>query len=181
MEAETVVVPRRSLIVLCGPTGAGKSTFARDVIQRNDLASTALVSSDACRLMLCDDLSSVAPDEWPVLQLKTFDLFVTIVGMRVSLDRPTIADGVNLYLDVRPRLRELARTHGFPCTLVVFDMTVETCLLQNTQRSHRMPAEQIRDQRQLLDEAIPHLAEEEWDHVVTLNEQRRMVPLALNE
>ncbi|MGN6698880.1 MAG: AAA family ATPase [Thermomicrobiales bacterium] len=93
---DTVILPHRSLIVLCGPAGAGKSTFASAIVQRNGLANTAVVSSDACRLMLCDDIRSVTADQWSTLQPHTFQLFLTIVGMRLSLGRPAIADGVNL-------------------------------------------------------------------------------------
>jgi predicted kinase len=181
MDDGTMTLPRRSLIVLCGPAGAGKSTFASDVAQRNGLAPTAVVSSDACRLMLCDDVRTVARGEWPVLQPMTFELFLTIAGMRLGMGRPTIADGVNLHLELRPRLRELARRHGRPCTLVVFDVAVETCLAQNARRERRMPEEQIRGQRRLLEEALPRLAGEGWDNVLVLNERRRSVPIVLDQ
>lgn len=75
---DAVTLPPRSLVVLCGPAGAGKSTFAGSVVRSNGLASTTVVSSDACRVLLCDDPRTVARELWPVLQPKTFDLFLTI-------------------------------------------------------------------------------------------------------
>jgi predicted kinase len=170
---ETVTLPRRALVVLCGPAGAGKSTFAGDIVRSNGLAPTTAVSSDACRVLLCDDPRTVAPELWPVLQPKTFDLFLAIVGMRLSLGRPTIADGVNLHMELRPRLLELARTHGATSVLVAFDVSLETCLSQNAQRARRMPEEQIRAQRQALEACLPGLVGEGWDHVLRLSEERR--------
>src|SRR6478609_5806141 len=104
LDNEALTLPRRSLIVLCGPAGAGKSTFASDVLQHNGLANTAAVSSDACRLLLCDDIRSVTRDQWATLQPQTFQLFLTIIGMRLSLGRPAIADGVNLYPELQSGL-----------------------------------------------------------------------------
>jgi predicted kinase len=170
---DALSLPRGSLVVLCGPAAAGKSTLAAEIVRVNGLASTAVVSSDACRLLLCDDTGSVAPSEWPVLQPNTFDLFVTIVGMRLAIGRPTVADGVNLHMELRPRQLEQARRHRCPNALIVFDVALETCLAQNARRARRMPEEQIRAQRRALDEQLPLMADEGWDRVVRLDDQRR--------
>jgi protein phosphatase len=143
MATEPLALPRRSLIVLCGPAGAGKSSFADGVVPANRLAATAVVSSDACRLLLCDDTASVGRSEWPILQPNTFDLFVTIVGMHMSIGRPTLADGVILPMELRPRRLDLARRHHYRSVLVVFDVSLETCLSQNAGRARQMPAEQL--------------------------------------
>jgi predicted kinase len=166
--------------VLCGPAGAGKSTFAREFVQRNGLAATAAVSSDACRTMLCDTIGSVAPDEWPILQPMTYELFLSVIGMRLALRRPTLADGVHLHMELRPRLRELARTHRCTSALVVFDMALETCLSQNAPRVRPLPEETIRRQRRALDAALPGLGEEGWDQAVMLNDERRALPIVLD-
>lgn len=146
MVDRAVIFPRRSLIVLCGPAGAGKSTFASDVAQRNHLAPTAVVSSDACRLLLCDETSSLTAAQWATLQPSTFRLFLTIIGMRLSIGRPALADGVNLHSELRTGLLGHARTHEYRSALVVFDMSLETCLVQNEQRAvaRRIPEWQIR-------------------------------------
>jgi predicted kinase len=182
MANDVLTLPRRSLIVLCGPAGAGKSTFAGDLVQRNRLAATAAVSSDACRLMLCDETGLLTKAEWATVQPTTFRLFLTVIGMRLSLGRPTLADGVNLHGELRTGLLGLARSHDYRTLLVVFDMSLQTCLAQNEQRAEtrRIPEGQIRAQRQALDEALPRLAEEGWDRVVVLDDQRRTVPIDLD-
>jgi protein phosphatase len=175
----TVTLRRRSLVVLCGPAAAGKSTFADEVVWRNRLARTAVVSSDACRLLLCDDTGSVGPAEWPILQPNTFDLFLTFIAMRMAIGRPTLADGVNLHMELRPRLLGLARTQGYPSALAVFHVPLEVCLSRNAQRGRRIPEDQIRAQRRALDEAMPHLAGEGRDQLVVLNDRRRTVPIVM--
>lgn len=180
MTNDVLTLPRRSLIALCGPAGAGKSTFAGDVVRRNRLATTAAVSSDTCRLMLCDETSSLTEAQWATLQPSTFRLFLTIIGMRMSIGRPALADGVNLHPELRTGLLGHARTHEYRTALVVFDMSLATCLVQNEQRARHMPEWQIRGQRQALDDAIPRLAEEGWDHIVVLNERRRTAVIELD-
>jgi len=182
MTDDLLTLPRRSLIALCGPAGAGKSTFARDFIQRNDLPATTVVSSDACRLMLCDDPRSVAPEQWARLQPNTFQLFRVVIAMRMRLGRAVLADTVNLYGDLRPEMLTFAQTQEYRSALVVFDIPLETCLAQNQQRdpARRIPEPQIHDQRRLLDEALPRLAEEGWDHIVVLDERHPTPAIAMN-
>lgn len=183
MPNDALTLPRRSLIVLCGPAGVGKSTFAGDVARRNGLAATAVVSSDACRLMLCDETDSLTDAQGATLQPNTFRLFLTVVDMRMSIGRPALADGVNLHRELRTELIGLARTHDYRSTLVVFDRSLDMCLTQNEQRAaaRRIPERQIRAQRQALDELLPRLADEGWDHVVVLDGQRRSVRIHLED
>ncbi len=181
MANEVVSLLRRSLIVLCGPAGSGKSTFVSSIVQHNHLTPTAVVSSDACRLMLCDETRSLTQEQWAILQPNTFQLFLAIIGMRMNIGRPTIADGVNLHRELRTGMLDLARKHEYPTALVVFDMPLEACLTQNVQReeSRRIPEWQIEAQRKALDEAMPRLSDEGWNQVIVLNEQRRTVLLDL--
>lgn len=45
-----ISIPNLSLVILIGPSGSGKSTFAR-----KHFRPTEVLSSDACRGMVCDD------------------------------------------------------------------------------------------------------------------------------
>ena len=168
-------IPRRSLIALCGPAGTGKSTFARMLIERNHLLPTTVVSSDRCRLLLCDEVRSLTNAQWSLLQPETFRLFLTIVGMRMSIGRCTIADGVNLHPELRAGMLASARQHRYPTMLVVFDIPLAVCLAQNEAREadKRIPDHQIRAQREGLDTIMPQLSDEGWDQIVILDEHRR--------
>ena len=53
-----ITVPQRALVVLSGPAGAGKSTFARRIIHEHreqGFQPTMIVSSDQCRALVSDD------------------------------------------------------------------------------------------------------------------------------
>lgn len=106
-------------------------------------------------------------------------MFLTIVGMRLGIGRPAIADGVNLHPELRTGLLGQARAHRYPSALVVFNRSLETCLAQNERRARHMPEWQIRGQHEALHDTMPRLTEEGWDHVVVLNDERRTLALDL--
>jgi len=179
MNHNSLTLPRRSLIALCGPAGAGKTTFVSDIAAHNHLAPTATVSSDSCRLMLCDETRTLTREQWGILQPNTFQLFLTIIDMRMRVGRCTIADGVNLHNELRTGMLDSARKHDYHTALIVFDLSLETCLTQNKQREayRRIPDQQIQAQREALDEIMPRLSDEGWNQIVVLNEHQRSVLL----
>lgn len=175
-------LPQRSLIALCGPAGSGKSTFVRKLIEHNHLLSTTAVSSDNCRLLLCDETRTLTNEQWSILQPSTFQLFLTIIDMRMNIGRCTIADGVNLHPELRSGMLASARQHRYQTVLIVFDIPLALCLSQNTDReaSKRIPDHQIRAQREGLDTVLPLFCEEGWDQIVILNEHRRAEMFTIN-
>src|SRR5688500_2357138 len=109
-------LPRRALIVLCGPAGAGKRARlrrARGLLGRVPPAAPR-------RSPVRGPVGLANSPAQPVRPVRH------VVGMRLSIGRPTVADGVNLHLNLRPRLLEKARAHGCPGVRVVFDVTLVT-------------------------------------------------------
>src|SRR5438128_11983786 len=80
-----VRVPDPSLVVLCGPAGSGKTTFAR-----RHFRDTAIVSSDRCRAMIADDEANIR------VSRDAFELFHAINEMRVRHRRLTRAASTGL-------------------------------------------------------------------------------------
>jgi predicted kinase len=99
--------------------------------------------------MLCDAVPPATDPRWPPLQHATFRLYATIIEMRMQLGCPVISDAVNLSGDLLGGLRRLAQQYQYRTLLVVFDLPLETCLLQNTQRdvASRILEAMIRAQR----------------------------------
>ena len=115
----TIIIPRRSLLVLCGPAGSGKSTFARHLIDKHsdeDFRSTMIVSSDSCRALICDDEANQQ------INRDTFDLFYYIIHKRMFQNRFTIADSTALQASARHRLIEVAQQHHYTrhCSFLMF-------------------------------------------------------------
>src|SRR6266516_3926374 len=112
-----IIIPRRSLLVLCGPAGSGKSTFAKHLIDKHrheDFQPTMIVSSDRCRALVCDDEGSQQANR------DTFDLFYYIIHKRMFQNRLTIADSTALQPEARHRLLGLAERHNYHTCLLIF-------------------------------------------------------------
>ena len=157
---KTIKVPRRTLLVLCGPAGSGKSTFA---VQR--FPATTIVSSDHCRAMICDDENNQQVNR------DAFELFHFIIQKRLSLGRFTVADSTALQPDARRKLRDLSRRFGFYGCLLIFNIPPEICLERNKSR-HRLVEEQVIPYHTgLLQRTIHDTPGEGWEQIHLLGEQ----------
>ena len=154
-----IKVPRRTLMVLCGPAGSGKSTFAA---QR--FGATIIVSSDHCRALICDDETNQQVNR------DTFDLFYYIISKRLFLGRFTVADSTALQAEARHRLRELSRRFGYLGCLLIFNVSAETCLARDLVRERKVGAQVIAYHMGLLQQTLRDAPYEGWEQVHVLGE-----------
>jgi len=164
----TIILPYRTLLVLCGPAGSGKSTFAQQIVTRHknkDFQTTMIVSSDACRAMVCDDEANQQVNR------DTFDLFYYIIGKRMYQNRFTIADSTALLPDARQHLLDLAQRHHYRNHLLIFNVSFETCMQQDQQRRRKVGEQVIAYHTGLLKQVLLDTPGEGWDGMSILNEQ----------
>src|SRR5580698_11116831 len=95
-----ISVPKLSLVVLIGPSGSGKSTFAR-----KHFLPTEILSSDACRGMVSDDVNNQAVTN------EAFDVLHFVVAKRLELGRLTVIDATNVQPESRQPFVQLARQY----------------------------------------------------------------------
>ena len=155
-----IKIPRRTLLVLCGPAGSGKSTFAT---QR--FTATTIVSSDHCRAMICDDENNQQVNR------DTFELFHLIIQKRLSLGRFTVADSTALQPDARRKLRDLSRQFGYFGCLLIFNTPPEICLERNKVRHRFVEKRVIPYHAGLLQRALLNSPQEGWEMIHILGEQ----------
>ncbi len=153
-------IPNPSLVVLCGPAGSGKSTFAA-----RHFPPTTIVSSDRCRAMLGDDERNLA------VSPEAFQLMHTIIDRRLHLRRLTVADSTALKPEARRALLEIGRRHAVPVTLIVFDVPEDRCYLHDTRRDRRVGRPVIANQVGLLHEALRTIPSEGFDAVTVLDDE----------
>jgi predicted kinase len=169
--AVTLHLPSRSLVLLCGAPGSGKSTFA----ERHFLWSQ-VVSSDRCREMVCDDEENMA------VHREAFSLLRFIVRLRLSLGRFTVIDSTALERKHRTAYVSMAAQYNFHPVAILFDVPYELCLRQNESRSRRVPPEAIRHYHNLLQKTKISVRNEGFDRVFILNpEQIRTARIAFED
>ena len=154
-----VAVPPDALLVLVGPSGAGKTTFAARAV-----APTEVLSSDAMRAMVADDASDQTATE------AAFELLHAALGFRLARGRLTVVDATNVEARWRTPLLALARRHGRSAVAIVFDLPLELCLKRNAARMRgAVPEAAIRRQHQRMRRSLGELAEEGFGSVVRLS------------
>jgi predicted kinase len=152
--AREMQISTRTLIVLCGTAGAGKSTFAMQHFE-----PTQVVSSDICRALICDGdrTQNVDPD--------IFDLFYFLIQKRLKLGRLTVADSTALYDFARRRLLDLAHDADYHTCLLVFNVPRAVCLQRDQQRPRKVGDKEI-----FIQDALQHIHHEPWEQIHVLGE-----------
>ena len=153
-----IVVPGRTRLVLCGPAGSGKSTFAAQHFS----PTTTIVSSDYCRAMICDDANNQQVNR------DTFDLFHYVIQKRMFLGRFTVADSTALQPDARRKLRELSRRFGYYGCLLIFNTPADICLARDKLRQRMVGEQVIAYHDGLLQRALLEAPYEGWEQVQVL-------------
>ena len=154
-----IVIPRNSLVVLCGPAGSGKSTWAS-----THFSPTQVVSSDECRGLVFDDPADQS------VSGHAFDVMHFIIEKRLALGRMTVADATNLRCEHRRTLIQIARRFHFNTVAIVFDVSAETCLSRNAERHRKVPQDALMNQHALLENTLKTIDKEGFNYVFRLNE-----------
>ncbi len=169
-----IKIPASSLVVLCGPAGCGKSTFAR-----KNFKPTQIVSTDHCRAMVSDDESNISSS------YRAFKVFRCIIEQRLALGRLTVADSTALTRKARRELLEMGRAYDFQIIILVFNIPLETCIKRNLSRSRVVSEKVLASHSRQLKKTLEEIKREGFDgiHILDLEEKENtsvhVIPLPL--
>ena len=153
-----LAVPGDALVVLVGPAGCGKSTFAA-----RDFLPTQIVSSDQCRALVSD-----AEDD-PRASRDAFALMHFIADKRLKRGRLTVADATNVTFEKREELLAIARRHRRPAVAIVFELPYQLCRERNAHREgRRVPPQAVGGQFARLRASRSSLSSEGYSAVYLL-------------
>lgn len=157
-------IPEPSLVLLIGPSGSGKSTFAARHFQ-----PTEILSSDACRGMVCDDEGSQDATG------AAFDLLHFILDKRLGLGRLTVIDATNVQREDRAALVEIARDHDLFSVAIVFDVPRKLCHARNEGRVDRtFGLHVVNRHHQAMKRSLRGLRKEGFRHVFTFRSEEEV-------
>ena len=149
-ETRMVAIPGFCMVVLVGVTSAGKSTFAR-----THFRPTEVLSADACRTMITDDLpaggtaAGSAARWWPGrtraavdrtpggIRSDALDVLHFILRKRLARRRITVVDATNRRREDRQRLLAIAREYRAPAVALLFDLPEDLLAARYVERKHR--------------------------------------------
>ena len=152
---QPINVPERSLIVLVGASGSGKSTFAR-----KHFKPTEILSSDACRGLVSDDESSMAATD------DAFEVLYFIAKKRLARRLLTVVDATNVQPEARKPLVTLSLAYHALPVAIVLDVPEALCHERNAQRPDRSFGRNVvRQHVRSLRASLPMLELEGFRHV----------------
>jgi protein phosphatase len=157
-----IIIPRNTLVVLCGPAGCGKSTFAA-----KHFLPTQAVSSDNCRALVSDDPTNQG------VSGHAFDMMHFIIEKRLYLGRLTVADATNLKREDRKPFAKIARWYNYNLAAIIFDIPLDVCLARNRSRDRVVPEDALRAQYELLVMTLRTINREGFNYVYILDEMNQ--------
>jgi protein phosphatase len=121
-----LTIPELAVVALVGPSGSGKSSFAR-----KHFRATEVLSSDFCRGLVSDDENSQAATN------DAFEVLHFIASKRLAAGRLVVIDATNVQPEARKPIVALARQfHCIPAA-IVFDLPEKLCHERNRNRPDR--------------------------------------------
>jgi protein phosphatase len=125
-------IPDPSLVVVIGPAGAGKSTFAA-----RHFAPDEVLSSDAFRARIAGDESDQSATR------PAFAALHRVLERRLAERRLTVVDATNVERHARRALVARASAAGLPAVAIVLEPGLPTVLARNAARTGRVVDESV--------------------------------------
>ena len=164
-----LAIPELSLVVLIGPSGSGKSSFARKYFK-----PTEVISSDFCRGLVADDENDQSATR------AAFEVLHYIAAKRLERGRLTVIDATNVQAESRKPLVELARRYHCLPVAIVLNLPERLCHDRNASRSDRdFGPHVIRQQSQQLKRSLRGLQREGFRQVNVLSDPEQIDQLVI--
>jgi protein phosphatase len=154
----TIKIPEVCLVVLIGPSGSGKSSFAR-----KHFKPTEVLSSDSCRGLVSDDQNDQTATR------DAFDVLHYIAGKRLANQKLTVIDATNVQPEGRKSLVALARAHHCLPVAIALRIHPNICHERNQSRDDRsFGAHVVRQQAAQMRKSLRGLKREGFRNITIL-------------
>lgn len=159
-----LTIPELAVVALIGPSGSGKSSFAR-----KHFRPTEILSSDFCRGLVSDDENDQASTK------EAFEVLHYIAAKRLAAAKLVVIDATNVQVEARKPIVELARQYHCIPVAIVFDLPEKLCQERNRSRPDRnFGPHVIRQHSQQLRRSLRNLEREGFRRVHILRSSEEM-------
>lgn len=122
------------LYILCGPSGAGKTTWARKFTEDNFDEKILYVSRDEIRFSIVNE-----EEDYFAHEKEVFKKFSKVIAQTLIDGFDVIADATHLNISSRTKLTQAIDIwiKDYEIVYVIFNVDVDTCIEHNKERSGR--------------------------------------------
>ena len=153
-----LTIPELAVVALIGPSGSGKSSFAR-----KHFRATEILSSDYCRGLVSDEENSQAATN------DAFDVLYFIASKRLAAGKMVVIDATNVQIEARKPIVALGRQYHCLPVAIVFDLPEKICHERNRDRPDRdFGPHVVRQQSQQMRRSLRNLEREGFRKVHVL-------------
>src|ERR1700678_2075594 len=150
LDSMKLKIPELAVVALIGPSGSGKSSFAR-----KHFRATEVLSSDYCRGLGSDDETSQAATN------DAFDVLYYIASKRLAAGKLVVIDATNGQTEARKPIVALGRQFHCLPVAIVLDLPEKICHERNRIRPERdFGPHVVRQQAQQMRRALRNLERE---------------------
>ncbi len=161
----TTAIPDPALVVLIGPGGSGKSTWAAERYLRHEV-----VSADLLRSMVGSGEHDIEASA------DAFALLDQIVAARLGRGLTTVVDTLGQDAARRRGQLELARRAGMPAVAVLLSASAAQCRERNRARNQPVPAAVLDAQIRRMRAVTSEVTTEGWDVVLRAGAEPATTP-----
>jgi predicted kinase len=137
--------PLTGLVLLIGPPGAGKSTFAQKLVVQQKLEDESYISNDK----IAKDLFGVTVDRGDK-DGAIFEEQDRRIASLLQLSKAAIVDATNIKPEARRRIIAIAKKSEAPVSAFCFNRDEATLLSQNKGREVEVPEEMVQEYAALM-------------------------------
>ncbi|MDO0824222.1 polynucleotide kinase-phosphatase [Desulfosporosinus nitroreducens] len=181
--SQQIALPHAGIVLLVGPSNSGKTTLLNQLVEREVLLRSEIVSSDQFRVLVSDmdyiDLKKHSKDEQEVLYAKyqqisqsAFEAMSVLINTRCALGKLTVVDATHLWPEDRKNYIILASKNHVSAMAIVLDLPEKILLDRDAQRELPRGRNRIKQQVRNFKNNLHSLKTEGFSTVNILNERQ---------